>query len=177
VFTFRVLLAFTATVLSAADFAGPVVGVTDGDTIRVMRDGAAVRVRLWGIDCPEAKQPFGTRARQFTGDRAFGKQVTVRVRDIDRYGRTVGEVVLPDGANLNHELVRAGLAWWYRQFAPRDRILESLERDAQQAKRGVWSDGRAVPPWEWRRKRVPVSASGHGLSDIVVPCTIPTSTR
>jgi endonuclease YncB( thermonuclease family) len=31
--------------------------------------------------------------------------------DVDRYGRTVGEVILPDGRVLNHELVRAGLAW------------------------------------------------------------------
>ena len=27
----------------------------------------------------------------------------------DRYGRTVGEVLLTDGRNLTHELVKAGL--------------------------------------------------------------------
>jgi endonuclease YncB( thermonuclease family) len=80
-----------------------------------MRGGAAERIRRWGIDCPESKQPFGTRAKQFTGDLAFGQTVTVRVRDIDRYKRTVAEITLPDGRNLNQELVRAGLAWWYRQ--------------------------------------------------------------
>ncbi len=46
-------------------------------------------------------------ARQFTGDVVFGKTVTVRVRDTDRYGRIVGEVVI-GGLNLNRELVRAG---------------------------------------------------------------------
>ena len=35
------------------------------------------------IDCPESKQAFGTRAKQFTGDLTFGKTVTVRVRDGD----------------------------------------------------------------------------------------------
>jgi endonuclease YncB( thermonuclease family) len=50
-----------------------------------------------------------SRARQFTADLAFGKNVT-GARDIDRYGRTVAEIVLRDGRNLNHELVRAGMA-------------------------------------------------------------------
>jgi endonuclease YncB( thermonuclease family) len=75
------------------------------------------RIRLWGIDCPESRQAFGARATQFTGDLAFGKEVSVQVKDVDRYGRTVGVVILPDGRNLNQELVRAGLAWWYRQYA------------------------------------------------------------
>ena len=87
-------------------FTGKVVAISDGDTIRVMHNGRAERIRLWGIDCPEKRQPFGTRASQFTGDLAFGKDVKVLVRDVDRYGRTVGEVVLPDGRSLNRELVR-----------------------------------------------------------------------
>jgi endonuclease YncB( thermonuclease family) len=118
-----------------------------------MHAGRAERVRLYGIDCPEKAQPWGTRARQFTGDLAFGQTVTVRVRDIDRYGRVVGEVMLPDGRSLNRELVRAGLAWWYRQFAKHDGELERVESEAQRARRGLWSDPRAMAPWEWRRAR------------------------
>jgi hypothetical protein len=49
--------------------------------------------------------------------------VTVRPIDTDRYGRTVAEVVLPDGRSLNHELVRGGMAWWFRKYAPDDREL------------------------------------------------------
>jgi len=30
------------------------------------------------------------------------------VRNIDRYKRIVAEIILPDGRNLNQELVRAG---------------------------------------------------------------------
>ena len=59
-------------------FAGRVVGVTDGDTISVMRDGRSVRVRLEGIDCPERGQDFGQRAKQFTSDMAFGKDAASR---------------------------------------------------------------------------------------------------
>lgn len=118
-----------------------------------MHTGRAERIRLWGIDCPEKRQPFGTRATQFTGDLAFGKDVKVLVRDVDRYGRTVGEVILPDGRSLNRELVRAGLAWWYRHYAPRDRELERLEAEARVARRGLWADAYPVAPWEWRRER------------------------
>ena len=61
---------------AAEQFTGKVVGVTDGDTLKVMRAGAAVRVRLYGVDTPERKQPFATRARLFTSELAFGKTVT-----------------------------------------------------------------------------------------------------
>ena len=45
-------------------FSGEVVGVTDGDTVRVMRDRTPVRVRLDGIDAPETRQPFFQRAKR-----------------------------------------------------------------------------------------------------------------
>ena len=48
---------------------------------------------MYGIDCPERRQPYATVARKFAGDLAFGKTVAVRVRDVDRYGRVVGEVI------------------------------------------------------------------------------------
>ena len=148
-----ILAAFLTPAGTAGEpFSGRVVGISDGDTIRVMHNGRAERVRLWGIDCPESHQPFGTRAKQFTGDLAFGKDVKVLVRDLDRYGRTVGEVVLPGGRSLNRELVRAGLAWWYRQYARGDRELERLEAEARAARRGLWADAHPVPPWEWRRE-------------------------
>jgi len=104
----------------ADQFTGKVVGISDGDTIRVLRAGKAVKVRLYGIDTPEKAQAFGTQARKFTSDFAFQRDVTVEIRATDRYGRLVGEVLLPDGRSLNQELVRAGLAWWYRPYAPND---------------------------------------------------------
>ena len=76
---------------------GKVVGVHDGDTISVMRDGEAVKVRLAGVDCPEIGQPYGKRAKRFVSDLAFGKEVQVRAETKDKYGRIVGWVTLPDG--------------------------------------------------------------------------------
>ncbi len=138
----------------AADFTGRVVGVSDGDTITVLHNGKGERIRLHGIDCPEKRQAFGNRAKQFTSNLVFAKTVTVQFVDRDRYGRTVGVVLLPDGRSLNHELVRAGLAWMYRRYS-NDQSLSDLEEEAQGARRGLWADPHAVPPWEWRimRKR------------------------
>jgi endonuclease YncB( thermonuclease family) len=150
---FFVLAAVAALSLCAEDFSGKVVGITDGDTIRVMHNGEAERIRLWGIDSPESKQPFGTRAKQFTGDLAFGNVVTVKVHDTDRYGRTVAEIILPDGRNLNQEIVRAGFGWWYQQYAKHDRVLPALEEEARVAKRGLWADPDPVAPWEWRKAK------------------------
>jgi micrococcal nuclease len=123
-----------------------------GDTLSVLRKGKAVKVRLHGMDTPERKQAFGTRARQFTSDLAFHQVVTVVVHNTDRYGRLVGEVLLPDGGSLNQELVRAGLAWWSRQYAPHDTMLQQLEEEARKEQRGLWSDPHAVAPWEYRKQ-------------------------
>ncbi len=136
----------------AADFSGRVVGVSDGDTITVLHNGKGERIRLHGIDCPEKRQAFGNRAKQYTSKLVFGKTVTVQFVDRDRYGRPVGVVLLPDGRSLNHELVRAGLAWMYRRYT-NDQSLSDLEEEARVARRGLWADPHAVPPWEWRSGR------------------------
>ena len=129
-------IALVASHAFAADFTGRVVGVSDGDTITVLHNGKGERIRLHGIDCPEKRQAFGNRAKQFTSKLVFGTTVTVQVVDRDRYGRTVGVVLLPDGRSLNHELVRAGLAWWYRKYSD-DQSLGDLEAEAREAKRGL----------------------------------------
>jgi len=134
----------------ATEFHGRVVGIADGDTITVLHDGRAEKIRLYGIDAPEKSQAFGERAKQFTSGLAFGQTVSVHVRDHDRYRRTVGEVILPDGRSLNEELVRAGYAWWYRRYS-RDRKLAHLEQEARDAHRGLWADPHPVPPWDFRR--------------------------
>lgn len=138
------------TFANARSFTGKVVKVSDGDTIQVMHEGKAEKVRLAGIDCPESKQPFGQAAKRFVLDIAAQKTVTVLVETTDRYGRTVGEVILPDGRNLNQELVRAGYAWWYRKYSS-DSTLGELEEKARAARIGLWGDLVPVPPWDWRR--------------------------
>jgi len=83
--------------------------------------------------------------RANVGERAasslvFGKQVTLHTHGYDKYQRTLGDVILLDGVNLNQELVKQGWCWWYRKYAPGDRVLEGLEKVAREAKKGLWAD-------------------------------------
>lgn len=133
-------------------FEGKVVSVQDGDTLEVLRHGRAVRVRLHGVDCPEKRQAFGAAAKSRTSALAYGQTVRVLPRDQDRYGRLVAEVVLPDGRSLNKELVKAGLAWWYKRYAPEDKALADLELKAKDARLGLWGEPEPLAPWSFRRK-------------------------
>jgi endonuclease YncB( thermonuclease family) len=141
----------------AASFTGKLVKVLDGDTVEVMHDGKAERIRLAQIDCPEKNQPFGQAAKKYVLDVAAQKVVTVEVETVDRYGRTVGEVFLPDGSNLNKKIVGAGYAWQYKRYS-KDPEYGVREAEARAAKLGLWQDMNPVPPWEWRRGQRQASA-------------------
>lgn len=132
----RIILLLMSLLLSsslacATTFSGKVVKITDGDTIQVLLNGKAEKIRLAGIDTPEKKQPFGQAATRYNRSLSAQKIVTVRVETTDRYGRLVGEVFLPDGRSLNRELVRAGYAWWFRKYS-KDQTIGELEDEAVQ---------------------------------------------
>ena len=137
--------------LLAADFFGPVVGVLDGDTIEVLRSQHPERIRLHGIDCPEKGQAFGQRAKQATSELVFSKEVTLHTHGKDKYRRTIADVLLPDGTNVNQRLVQDGWCWWYEKQAPKDLALQQSQQEAKEAKRGSWVDANPVPPWLYRR--------------------------
>lgn len=92
----------------AADVTGPVISVLDGDTIEVLHNKLPKRICLHGIDCPEKGQAFGTRAKQAASALVFGREVTLHTHSKDKYGRTLADVLLPDGTNVNHALVKEG---------------------------------------------------------------------
>lgn len=81
-----------------ANFSGPVVSILDGDTLEVLHNNRAERIRLSRIDCPEKAQAFGQRAKQTASALDFGKEVTY---GHDKYRRTIGALILPDEMNLN----------------------------------------------------------------------------
>jgi endonuclease YncB( thermonuclease family) len=147
-----VVWSFLLGAAGAEEFVGRVVGVTDGDTLTVLRARHSERVRLQGVDAPEKRQAYGERARRFTADLAFDRTVTVRTTGRDRNGRLLAEVVLPDGRSLNQELVRAGYAWWFRKYS-RDVQLARLEGEARAGRRGLWADQTPEAPWDFRGRR------------------------
>ncbi len=108
-------------VVLASDFIGPVVSVLDGDTIEVSRSHRNIRIRLNGIDAPEKDQAYGHKSGEFVVLQAFGKDVTVQKYGLDKYGRTLGDVFLLDGTNVNQELVKQGWCWITLLNRPIDR--------------------------------------------------------
>jgi endonuclease YncB( thermonuclease family) len=132
-------------------FNAKVIGVTDGDTIVVLtEDKQQVKIRLEGIDCPEMKQDFGTKAKQATSDLCFGKQVSIHKSGVDRYGRTLAYVYVGDTC-INKELLKLGMAWHFKKYNG-DQELAQLEILAREKKVGLWSQQDPVAPWEWRKK-------------------------
>ena len=152
----RHLLIFLTIILSpapliAGDVSGKVISVLDGDTIKVLHNNQPERIRLQGIDCPEKGQAFGQRAKQVTSEWVFGKEVTLHIYGKDKRGRTIADVVLSDGTNLSHLLVRDGWCWWYKRYAPNNVILEELERRARASRIGLWAETDPIPPWLYRK--------------------------
>jgi endonuclease YncB( thermonuclease family) len=89
-----------------------VLSVGDGDSLRLLRGGAALKVRLACIDAPELRQrPQGPEARrQLQALLPPGSAVQLRRFATDRYGREVVE--LSDrGRNVNQALVARGAAF------------------------------------------------------------------
>lgn len=139
---------------------GSVVRITDGDTlwVEVPDQDEWVKVRLYGVDAPESAwpevwpaQPFSAEAKEFVRQEVAGKEVSIRLKDDETYGRAVGEVFI-DGKSLSRELLRLGLAWWNKKYEPNDFDLSRLQDEAKTAKRGLWAHQNPVPPWEHRRQ-------------------------
>jgi len=139
---------------------GSVVHVSDGDSFTLSVDGQRKKIRLASIDAPELGgpdrpgQPFAREARKALAVLIHNKRLTLRCFEQDHHGRSICDVPLPGGQSANRELVRQGWAWVNTerrgQFM-RDDTLPALEREARNARRGIWSSSeQAVKPWVWR---------------------------
>ena len=159
-FKFCTLLSLLALFVAVPSYAFDiyrVVGVADGDTVTVLdADQRQIKVRLYGIDCPEKRQAWGNRATQFTRQAVHGKDVRLDVRSTDRYGRTVAVVYIDGGVTLQEALLEAGLAWVYPQYCKIPECAGWREREHAAMLRsiGLWQDGDAVPPWVWRKQKL-----------------------
>ena len=134
--------------------------VVDGDSLEVQHAGLfkfrrrPFAVRLYGIDAPELAQPYGDEARREL--ESLVRRGGIRMEEIatDRYGRCVGLLYRRRkgrGQSINRDMVRSGMAYWYRQYGGRDLGFPDAEADAQSKRRGVWRErGGAQRPWDYR---------------------------
>ena len=126
-----------------------VVGVHDGDTLTGLDEARTqFKIRLDAIDAPEIKQPFGQASKKALADKVFGKDVVVVAKTKDRYGRTVGHIMLGK-RDINLEMLEEGMAWHYEKYDHNKRMREA-EQTARAARRGLWAEVDSVPPWDWR---------------------------
>ena len=133
---------------------GKVIRIIDGDTVELMANNNQKHIiRLYGVDAPEDKQPFGNEATEFISEMVLDEKVWVFRKYRDRYGRWVG-VLYVDSTCVNQELVGAGFAWVYDQYC-RDAICKDWkdsEKRARDYELGLWSSSDSISPWEYRRK-------------------------
>ena len=127
-----------------------VVSVHDGDTFTGVNEGnQQVKVRLDAVDAPELGQPYGQASRKALGDKIFGQVVTVTTKKHDRYGRTIGHVLI-EKRDINLELLEEGAVWHYEEYDHNKRLREA-EASARSSKKGLWREPNPVAPWDWRK--------------------------
>lgn len=150
------IFGFTLNYAKADIIIGRVVGVSDGDTITVLDNtNTQYKIRLAGIDAPEKKQAFGNVSKQSLSNLVYNKQVNVDWDKQDRYGRTVGKVIV-NGLNANLEQVKLGMAWYYKKYQ-NELVLEDrldylhAQEAASNSKVGLWVDKEPVAPWDFRK--------------------------
>lgn len=136
----------------AITWPGLVTHVTDGDSlwIKPLAGGAPREIRLQGIDAPETCQPFGREARDALASRALHRQVIVRTRAHDVYRRTLARVSL-GSQDVGAWMVARGYAW-SDGYRGRRGPYGNLQAQARAAGYGLWRNGRAQPPREFRRQ-------------------------
>lgn len=128
-----------------------VVGIADGDTFTLLTpENKQLKIRLYGIDCPERKQDYGNVAKQKLGELIFGQPVTIVQKEVDRYGRTVAIVYIQNGLCINEQMLREGLAWHYRQY-DKNPAWDALEATARAQHKGLWAVPNPTPPWLFRK--------------------------
>ena len=152
-----VLLFLSSIACAEPPLRGRVVDVKDGDSFVIVDAlNEQHRVRLVGIDAPERRQPFATVSKQALRDLIHGKEVEIHPVKRDQYGRFIAKAII-GGRDAGLEQLRAGNAWFYTHYerdvprADRDAYLTAA-RQARAAGKGLWSDPRAMPPWQFRRE-------------------------
>ena len=131
---------------------GRVTRVLDGDSLLIRGKDRVHEIRLYGIDAPEYKQPFGRAARGMARKLLLRREVEVIGVDVDRYGREVA-LVYHGNTLVNRELVRAGAAWLYPRYCRKKELCRAMRADQDQARRerlGLWAGSNPLAPWKWK---------------------------
>ncbi len=154
-------------------FTAKVVKIIDGDTIIVMTNNKEIRVKLYGIDCPELNQPYGIEAKSYISN-MYRSKVEILGIDIDKHNRLTALTYhkysfgrntmilpwrIPGFKNPpffgNEGLIKEGLAWAYPENCTNAicKDLKKFQVEAKKKKKGLWKDKNPTPPWLWKEKQ------------------------
>ena len=130
-----------------------VIKVVDGDTLAVDIAGHSTTVRMIGVDTPETVDPrkpvqcFGVEASNKSKTALSGQSVKLEFDPsqgkLDKYGRLLAYVFLPDGTNWNDRLIRDGYAHEYTYRLPYkyQTQFKEAEKFARENDKGLWGPG------------------------------------
>ena len=114
--------------------------VIDGDTIKIEYQGRLESVRFIGVDTPETGQRFGSQATAYTKSLLNGRSVYLTFSGArrDKYGRLLAYVYRSDGLFVNLKIICKGYGRTYGFSFKHRNLFLSCERQAQNARRGMW---------------------------------------
>ncbi|MFH1987441.1 MAG: thermonuclease family protein [Pseudomonadota bacterium] len=186
VLAFLFALLLCSPMVFAKKLHGQVIEVFDGDTV-TLRDQSNIqtKIRMAGIDAPETSpvpeysQPFGQQAKENLSKLVFGKTVEVLWSKKDKYGRTVGKILV-NGQDANLHQVTSGLAWHYKAYEKEQRVADrrsyaQAELNARTAHIGLWHDTNPIPPWDYRHGTGEAAGIRKALLEQSCPCSSGTS--
>lgn len=147
-----------------------VVDITDGNTVTCLTDQKQqIKVRLYQIDAPESRQPYGQKAKQALSDMIYDKVVWMENKGTDKYKKTLGVIRWhmcspratisvchiagqPVLFDINLKMINQGYAWYY-PFTEKNPEYQQAEQKAREAKRGLWAGKNPVAPWAWGKQK------------------------
>ncbi|XP_051219534.1 uncharacterized protein [Lolium perenne] len=136
-------------VLHSLPVAKGCIGDGDGFTAYVKKAaGVAVSGSYKGIDAPELEMEHGDEARNELVKLIGGKCITINVYGTDQYGRYLGDIYC-DGIFIQEEMLKRGFAWYFKTGETRPELAR-WEKQAREARQGLWSSDNPQKPWEWK---------------------------
>ena len=111
-----------------------------------------VPVVLQGSTSSSSPSLLNTPAKLVAAGEPLGCSVEGVSGQLKIKGRVVGALYIPEGVNVNLEMVCNGSAWCYSRYAKNNRAMASCQDEAKEAGLGLWADDDPMPPWEWRRR-------------------------
>ena len=131
---------------------GKVTRISDGDTFHMLlADKRSIKIRLFGIDSPEERQPFYQQAKNELSRLIFNKTVSINSDDKDQYGRYLA-IAFVDGQSVNEAMLSSGLAWHFTRY-DRNSKWEALQQQARKRRIGIWSQSNPIAPWKFRKQK------------------------